>query len=211
MANHRNDWDWGFAGIFDAGFGHREFNSQWKDWTNWAGSRRRSQMFESGEVKFILLRLIQESPRHGYEVIKALAEKTWNCYTPSAGTIYPTLQLLEDQGYIRAVETAGKKVYHITRDGERFLEEHRAKLDEILERVRDTVRDFAGGAMGDLNGTFARLAAVTYKRAWRRGPEDPAIKRVTQILSEAADEIDQVWQKSDGADRESASKSEDHI
>ena len=68
-------------------------------------------MFESGEVKFVILRLLKEKPRHGYEVIKALEEKLGGYYTPSAGTVYPTLQLLEDEGYVRAVETEGKKVY----------------------------------------------------------------------------------------------------
>jgi len=64
-------------------------------------------MFESGEVKFVILRLLKEKPRHGYEVIKAIEEKFGGYYSPSAGTVYPTLQLLEDVGYVRAVETDG--------------------------------------------------------------------------------------------------------
>jgi DNA-binding PadR family transcriptional regulator len=151
-------------------------------------------MFESGEVKFVILRLLKEQPRHGYEIIKALEQKMWGCYTPSAGTIYPTLQLLEDQGYVRAVETDGKRVYHITPEGERFLAEHNDVLEDIFERVRDTVRDFAGGAMGDLNSAFARLATSIYKQAWRKGPEHPAISRVVDILRRAADEIEQAWE-----------------
>ena len=71
-------------------------------------------MFESGEMKFVILRLLREKPRHGYEVMKALEEKFRGHYTPSAGTVYPTLQLLEDEGYVRAVDTDGKKVYHVT-------------------------------------------------------------------------------------------------
>jgi hypothetical protein len=67
-------------------------------------------------------------------------------------------------------------------------------LDDIFERVRETVRDFAGGAMGELNGAFARLATSVYKRAWRKGPEDPAIRRVTEILRKATDDIEQAWE-----------------
>jgi len=119
----------------------------------------------------------------------------WGCYTPSPGAVYPTLQLLEDQGYVRVAEAEGRKVYHITPDGERFLEEHRGTLDEIFERLRDTVRDYAGGAMGDLNGAFAHLAKTTYKRAWRGGPGHPTIKRVTEILNRAAAEIEQAWEQ----------------
>ena len=150
-------------------------------------------MFESGEVKFVILRLLKEKPRHGYEVIKALEEKLGGYYTPSAGTVYPTLQLLEDEGYVRAVDTEGKKVYHVTPEGERYLEQHRDMLEEILDRVRETVRDFTGGGIGELQGAFVHLAGVTFKRAWRRGPEDPALKRVAEILRKAADEIQQTW------------------
>lgn len=182
--------DWGFGPGFP-------FGPRW-----WAGvgcgpgrtGRRRTQMFESGEVKFVILRLLKEKPRHGYEVIKALEEKMSGYYTPSAGTVYPTLQLLEDEGYVRVVETEGKKVYHITPEGERYLEDHRDLLDEILDRVRETVRDFTGGGLGEVQGAFARLASVTFRRAWRRGPEDPALKRVAEILRKAADEVEQAWE-----------------
>jgi len=153
-------------------------------------------MFESGEVKFVILRLLKEKPRHGYEIIKALEEKMNGCYTPSAGTVYPTLQLLEDQGYIRAVEAEGKKVYEVTPDGAKFLEENRDVLEDIVGRVRDTVRDFAGGSMGELHGAFGSVARATFTRAWRKGPEDPALKRVTGILRKTAEEIEQVWKTS---------------
>jgi DNA-binding PadR family transcriptional regulator len=148
-------------------------------------------MFESGEMKYVILRLLKEKPRHGYEIIKALEEKMGGWYTPSAGTVYPTLQLLEDQGYVRIVETEGKKVYHITPEGERFLEEHRETLDDILDRVRDAVRNVAG-SMGDLNEVFARLAGVAYRNAWRAGPEDERTRRMVEILRRALAEIEAV-------------------
>jgi DNA-binding PadR family transcriptional regulator len=150
-------------------------------------------MFESGEMKFVILRLLKEKPRHGYEVIKALEEKFHGHYTPSAGTVYPTLQLLEDEGYVRAVDTDGKKVYHVTPEGERYLDEHRDLLDEILDRVRETVRDFTGGGLGEVQGAFAHLAGTTFRRAWRLGPDDPALKRVAEILRKAADDIEAAW------------------
>jgi DNA-binding PadR family transcriptional regulator len=184
--------DWGFGDFFRA-----EFAGDWGQWKTWAGTgsrKRRTNVFESGEMKFVILRLLKEHPRHGYDIIKALEEKMWGCYTPSAGTVYPTLQLLEDQGYVRVVETGGKKVYHITSEGERFLAEHQDVLDDIFERLRETVRDFAGGAMGELNSAFAKLATSIYKRAWRKGPEHPAIKRVTEILRKAADDVERAWE-----------------
>lgn len=185
MCSMKNDWGFG------PGF---PFGEAWRGWGGRGGGRRRrTQMFESGEVKFVILRLIREKPRHGYEIIRALEEKMGGYYTPSAGTVYPTLQLLEDEGYVRVEETEGKKVYHITPEGVKYLEEHRDLLDEILDRVKETVREFTGGGIGEVRGAFAHLAAVTFKRAWRRGPDDPALQQVADILRRAADEVEAVW------------------
>src|SRR5580765_788039 len=156
---------------------------------------RHGRWFESGEMRLVILRLIREKPRHGYEIMKALEERMGGHYTPSAGTVYPTLQLLEDQGYVRAVETEGRRVYHITPEGERFLDENRDVIDDIIDRVRDTLRDVAGGQMGELNAAIAKLAAVTYKRAWRRGPDHPSIAKVVEILRRATQEIEAEWER----------------
>ena len=186
MCSQRNSFDFGGFPFFGGGPG---------EWGKRRGRGRR-QMFEAGEIKFVILRLLKEKPRHGYEIIKALEERMAGCYTPSPGTVYPTLQMLEDQGYVRSSESSGKKVYEITPEGERYLEEHRDLLDEIVDRVRDTVRDFTGGAIGELQGEFARMARSTFRHAWRRGPDDPAVRRVAEILKRAADEIEQAWQTS---------------
>ncbi len=193
MCSKNNDWGFG------PGF---PFGNAWRG--AWEGRgrgsrRRRTQMFESGEVKFVLLRLIREKPRHGYELIRALEEKMGGYYTPSAGTVYPTLQLLEDEGYVRVVETEGKKVYYITPEGEAYLDEHRDLLDEILDRVKETVREFTGGGIGEVQGAFARLAAVTFKKAWRRGPDDPALQKVAEVLRRATEEVEAVWAVRDQA------------
>jgi len=185
----KDNEDWPFGRFFAGGFGPRFWAFCGPEGAR-GPRRRRQQMFESGEVKYVILRLLKEKPRHGYEVIKALEEKMGGWYTPSAGTIYPTLQLLEDQGYVRAVETDGKKVYHITPEGEAFLEEHRDVLDDILERVGDAVRGFAGGSMGELSEAFARLARLAYVEAWRAGPGDPKVQKILEILRKAAADIE---------------------
>ncbi len=188
--------DWGLGEIFGFAFDPSKFDFKFGGGPrnkNWGRGRR--QMFESGEVKFVILRLLREKPRHGYEVIKALEERLGGCYTPSAGTVYPTLQLLEDQGYVKAGDVDGKKVYHITPEGEQFLDANQTVLDDIFDRVKDTVRDFAGGHMADLNHAFTRLAAVTYKRAWRWGPDHPSVAKIVEILKRAADDIEREWEK----------------
>ena len=194
MHNKRDDWGLGdFADFLSAGFGPGVFGFRMGGGRH--RHRGRTQMFESGEVKFVILRLRKEKPRHGYEVIKALEEKLAGCYTPSPGTVYPTLQLLEDQGYVRVVEEGGKKVYHITPEGEAFLAENKQAIEDIFDRVRDTVRDFTGGNMGELHQAFARLASTTYKRAWRWGGGHPAVPRIVDILKQAADAVDKEWEK----------------
>ncbi len=161
------------------------------DWQRSSRSRRgrREPVFESGEMKFIILRMIREKPRHGYEVIKELEERFAGWYSPSPGTVYPTLQLLEDQGYVRAEEQEGKRVYHITAEGEAFLDEHRDTVEEILDRVRDTLRSVFGGSLGDLNEAFAGLAREVYREAWRRGADEATAPRIVEILKRAAAEI----------------------
>jgi len=188
----KDNEDWPFGRFFAGGFGPRFWAFCGPEGTRGPRRRMRHQMFESGEVKYVILRLLKEKPRHGYEVIKALEEKMGGYYTPSAGTIYPTLQLLEDQGYVRAVETEGKKVYHITPEGDAFLEEHRDVIDDILGRVRDAVHGFAGGSMGELSETFARLARLAYVEAWRAGPGDAKVQKILEILKKAVRDIEAV-------------------
>lgn len=151
--------------------------------------RRRGPVFESGEMKYVILRLIREKPRHGYEIIKELEERFAGWYSPSPGTVYPTLQLLEDQGLVRSAEADGKKVYHITPEGEAFLEKHHDTIESIFDRVRDTLRDFAGGAMAELSQSVARLASLSYREAWHHGPNDPVTRRIIEVLDRAASEI----------------------
>src|SRR5512134_2718210 len=126
----RHDWFGDFASgcgpRFWAGLGTAGERKAWG-----GRHRRRHQVFEAGEVKYVILRLLEEKPRHGYEIMKALEERLGGWYTPSPGTVYPTLQLLEDQGFVRVVETEGKKVYHITPEGQAFLHEHSDFTDDI--------------------------------------------------------------------------------
>ncbi len=79
-----------------------------------------------GDIKFILLELLKDQPRHGYELIKAIEERSGGFYRPSPGIIYPTLQLLEDEGSVTSEVVADKRVYTITDAGRKLLEEHEA-------------------------------------------------------------------------------------
>jgi DNA-binding PadR family transcriptional regulator len=88
-----------------------------------AGAGWGKRFLGRGDLKYALLELLQERPMHGYEMMKALQERTGGMYTPSAGSVYPTLQMLEDRGFVTVSEVDGKKVYTITDDGRAFLAE----------------------------------------------------------------------------------------
>ena len=155
----------------------------------WGGQRRRRQMFESGDMKYVILKLVQDKPRHGYEVMKELEERLHGCYSPSPGTVYPTLQWLEDEGLVSAKEVEGKKVYEITDAGRAFLAEHRDVVDEIFDRVAESVDRVMGGAMVDVNRAVGRLVKAVYRTGWKVN-NDEARKRVAEILGRAAQEIE---------------------
>jgi DNA-binding PadR family transcriptional regulator len=92
-------------------------------------------MLAQGDLKLLALALIAEQPRHGYELIKLLEEKTGGFYSPSPGVVYPTLTFLEEAGYVTAESEGAKKRYTITDEGRTYLEENRDVADMVLERL----------------------------------------------------------------------------
>ena len=186
MARDNENDDWLFGKFFAGGFGPRAWAFCWPEVACPApgGRRWRQQIFESGEVKYVILRLLKEKPLARLRGDQGARGEAGRLVHALGGDDLPTLQLLEDQGFVRAVETEGKKVYHITPEGEAFLEQHRDVLDEILERVGGAVRGFAGGAMGELSEAFARLARLAFVEAWRSGPGDPKVQKILEILEE---------------------------
>ncbi len=96
---------------------------------------KRARMVERGDFKYLILDLLKDKPAHGYEIIRALEERFHGFYSPSAGSVYPTLQMLEDMGYVTAAERDGKKVYTITEEGRRHLSEQQEFVGHIKERM----------------------------------------------------------------------------
>jgi DNA-binding PadR family transcriptional regulator len=94
----------------------------------------RLRIFGRGDLKYALLELLQERPMHGYEMMKVLEERAGGFYIPSPGSVYPTLQMLEDRGLVSASEVEGRKVYTITDAGRAFLAEHSREAGEAGPR-----------------------------------------------------------------------------
>lgn len=99
--------------------------------------RRRGRIFESGQLRLLLLRLISDEPRHGYDLIRAIEEMTGGSYIPSPGVIYPTLTLLEEMGMIAQTPGEGaRKPFEITEAGRVHLEENAEEAEELIQRLR---------------------------------------------------------------------------
>src|ERR1700740_2495659 len=96
---------------------------------------RAGRMLAQGDLRLIALALIAEQPRHGYEIIKVLEEKTAGWYSPSPGIVYPTLTFLEEAGYVTVQADGAKRLYTITDEGRAYLEENRDFVDAVLERL----------------------------------------------------------------------------
>lgn len=105
----------------------------------WGGrrGRRAKRIFESGELRLVLLSLIAEQPRHGYDLIRAIEEMTGGEYAPSPGIVYPTLTMLQDMGLVEeAVGEGGRKPFQITEAGTAHLEENREEAEVLIERLK---------------------------------------------------------------------------
>jgi DNA-binding PadR family transcriptional regulator len=103
------------------------------------GGRRR--VFDHGDLRFILLSMIAARPAHGYDLIKALEERMGGGYSPSPGVIYPTLTMLEEQGFASVAAEDGKKLYRATEDGAAFLRANQAAVDAIQARIDGIARE----------------------------------------------------------------------
>jgi DNA-binding PadR family transcriptional regulator len=93
--------------------------------------------FQKGAVKYLILECLKNKPSYGYEIIKDLRDRFSGLYVPSPGSIYPTLQMLEEMGYVTSKEQDGKRVFTITGEGKNFLEEHGRAEEMIRERLNE--------------------------------------------------------------------------
>ena len=125
-------------------------------------------------------------------VMRALEETSGGAYTASPGSVYPTLQSLEDDGYVSLEEKDGRKVYTITDDGLEFLESNQDRVEQILRRIADYAKHFSGAPMTDVTRSFVRLAHASFEQSIRRVGDEDSMDRLREILEQAAREIENV-------------------
>ena len=146
-----------------------------------------------GDIKFIILELLKEGPKHGYEIMKEMEARFGGFYSPSPGSIYPTLQMLEDQGFLTSRPEDGRRVYEMTGAGQAFLDENKEAVGRARRRFegpfphifRREVREVAR-EIRDLVRTLVHEA----RRGERRSPEK--LRKVHDIISRARKEVEDV-------------------
>jgi DNA-binding PadR family transcriptional regulator len=151
------------------------------------------RIFEKGDLKYIILNLVKDKPSHGYEIMRALEESFHGFYMPSAGSVYPTLQMLEDMGYVGSVERDGKKVYTITEEGKKFLNERK----DVVDKIKGQMKDWGGqhksedfhAAMQELGNLWRLIGHRTAHPATEKWA------RIRDIVARARQEIEDILGK----------------
>jgi DNA-binding PadR family transcriptional regulator len=159
---------------------------------------RAGRMLAQGDLRLIALSLIAEQPRHGYDLIKQLEEKTSGWYSPSPGIVYPTLTYLEESGHLTSQADGAKKLYTITEEGRAYLEENREVVDAVMSRLAyigkkaKRMRERFGeeedrrGSAPLIKAALDNLREVAAKRL-AGDPRSEA--RIVEILARAAGEL----------------------
>ncbi len=176
------DFDWIFD--MDLGFG--------------PGVRRRGHraprrpFFRQGEVRLALLSLLDDGPAHGYELMKRLEERSGGTYHASAGTVYPVLQQMEDEGLLRSAERDGKRVYELTDAGRRELERNDEEVTGIWKRSRAWKEwgRHMGPETAEIWSSWGRLSMAAFKAAARS--DFDGVEKIRDILDEARRELDRL-------------------
>lgn len=151
------------------------------------GRGRLGRFFAHGDLRFLILHLIAEKPRHGYEVIKEIEARLNGAYSPSPGVIYPTLTLLEELGWVRVRESEGaKKLYEATPEGGSALDANRATVDAILARMAEAGSDGAGEPAPQIRRAMHNLKAALSMRLVRGDIGDEQAKTIAAALDAAA-------------------------
>jgi len=172
----------------------RDWGADWGDWSGGGRGRRgRRRMFDAGELRLVLLKLIADQPRHGYDLIRAIEELTHGAYAPSPGVVYPTLTMLEDMGLIEEQQAEGaRKVFAATAEGQAHLEEKADDVAALLERLEDLGSDRrkAGGA--PVGRAVGNLLSALWHRVTRGETDEATLHQIAAILDDAAQRIERL-------------------
>ncbi|HVP91548.1 MAG TPA: PadR family transcriptional regulator [Terriglobales bacterium] len=152
------------------------------------------RMFQKGDFKYLILDLLKDKPRYGYEIIRELEDRFHGFYSPSPGTVYPTLQYLEDMGHVTSREQDGKRIYTITADGLKFLETESKTVEDVFGRMRHGWEHWWSSDLRDqfrdVMGEIAELGRLIGRRA--RGMNRDKLRRIGEVLKRAYAEVEKI-------------------
>jgi DNA-binding PadR family transcriptional regulator len=164
----------------------------WTEW--WRGPPPRA---ERGTVRWLVLDAISSQPRHGYEIIQAIGDKSNGGYKPSPGVIYPTLQMLEELGHARTIPRDERKVYEITEEGRRELVAHQEEIVEFYEGQADAGWESHAEDFVHIAKRVKRVAHL-FKRSMQRGGVAPStLRKARKVLDEALQKLEELLAQED--------------
>lgn len=151
---------------------------------------RRGRQFESGHIRLLALHFLAEQPRHGYELIRAIGDLVGGDYSPSPGTVYPTLSLLEDMGLAVSSQLEdGRRQYRLTDAGQAALSGQQEELARLLERFEHGRLRARAHGMPEIRRAMENLKTALRLRIGEELPEEDAVRRMAEIIDRAAVEI----------------------
>jgi DNA-binding PadR family transcriptional regulator len=154
---------------------------------------RRGRMFAQGELRLALLALIAEKPSHGYELIKEIEEMTSGAYAPSPGAVYPTLQMLADEGQIAEAEAEGaKKPFAATAQGREELETRKDEVEALMRRLGRHGERTTTVRSHDLFRAMGNLGTVLKNRARSGKLDEATINEIVDMIDEMAKRIERL-------------------
>ena len=146
--------------------------------------------FHKGDLKYVILDLLKDKPRHGYDIIRELEEQSGGTYKPSPGAVYPTLQMLEEMGYTSSTERDGKKTYTITEQGHQFLAERKDSADEVRSHIKRRWSFKNIGRMAMIMKEYHALEHIL--SSGFRSLDADQTQRIREILINAQNEIEAI-------------------
>jgi DNA-binding PadR family transcriptional regulator len=153
----------------------------------------RDRMFDAGELKLVILKLLSDQPSYGYQLIKALEERLAGGYSPSAGVIYPTLTMLEEEGLATSsLSDNNKKVYSLTAEGQQYLEANKERIGELFVRIEAVGERFQRRRSPELMKAFMNLRHAVIERMGRRNVKPEQVRKIVEAVNAAAKAIDEL-------------------
>ena len=173
------------------GRGRHGFGGHWRG--RWERGFAGGRLFDAGDLKLVILKLLSEEPSYGYQLMKKMEERLAGGYTPSAGVIYPTLTLLEEEG-LASVSTSNdnKKIYTVTPAGLSFLEANKQRIEELFARLDEAGQGFERGRSPEIMKAFMNLRGAVMSRVFRGNVTPEQIKKITEAIHAAAKAIDEL-------------------